>query len=327
MFCFFQITQGEKEPLDGERSWTLCILLYLHKFVKLTRACDALQILEGRIDAGEELSDADGASSSESKVVKLQDAIEDISKSTVILSRFPALIRRPMVLDKPLMSESQQSQPVIAAFVFHDRRHVSEKIRMWRQNQSSADSIVSTSPDTVANVAVSLSDPELSKRDNELIDRLSNAITRGREQLGYWSRHPDREDLPSRDLPHQQIEGTLTGAQTLPVRAVELASEAYGGEERAKVLSAAKSIGQSNPTVNTLHTQYSAVAQSDIGEISTLANNPRTVYAPSSLAGARSSQAVMPPVPPIARTASSFDCPYCRATLESKRMLTEKHWK
>ncbi|KAK4458664.1 hypothetical protein QBC42DRAFT_20434 [Cladorrhinum samala] len=138
---------------------------------------------------------------------------------------------------------------------------------------------------------------------NVLCWRLATANARRREQLRYWARHPFDEEHDGAD------------------------DVAPSASPKAQIFNHAPSetaSGRSHPaTANT----FSSVARSAIYDTQTVAGPSRTVYASSDFGVDGASSVRVPKAPAEADHSLSFECPFCRMTLQSALMRDSNTWK
>lgn len=133
--------------------------------------------------------------------------------------------------------------------------------------------------------------------------RLATANARRREQLRYWARHPFDEEHDGDD---DVAPATSRKAQTFNLAPSETTSR------------------RSHPaTVNT----FSSIARSAIYDAQTEAGPSRTVYSSSDFGVDGASSVRVPKIPIHADYSLSFECPFCRMTLQSALMRDRNTWK
>jgi hypothetical protein len=239
------------------------------------------------------------------------------------LYQVSVLIKRPGFNRRYLHSTGKvEFDSRIAHYAEYDVRHVVEKLRQWEQQKKlipHPDSEVDVSEQDPPPYHVALED--FSDKRGDLIRRLATANTKRREQLSYWSRHPDQ--------PYTGVLGETTRVPLAP-----LTSDVEAHEDRAEVHGnpgsagsphfqlAATSEGQrSAMTKNT----FTIAALSDALDAPDRSGLTRTIYSESTVGNKRSNR--VPDVPRAALDNETFTCPYCLANLMSKRMRNRNEWK
>lgn len=233
----------------------------------------------------------------------MRSVFRHITEDIDSLYQLSLLITRPGFDRKYLHSTRKTEFDSRAApFYDFDFRHVEEKLQEWKQQKKKVD-------DRELVVTSEIIAGRSSDTDKTLIRRLANANTKRREQLFYWSEHPDRLatelDLVDSTTEEQRMPDTkhledakLTQQQTAPL------GEAQRMEAEI----------QQPKSVLTKYT-FSNAAASDIF-------GTQTVAGPGNKQLNR-----VPPVPPVSQTMPSFECPYCHITLDSQLMHNRQEWK
>lgn len=151
-----------------------------------------------------------------------------------------------------------------------------------------------------------------------LTKRLSEANTRRREQLQYWSKYPDQSNRP--DSTQSSIDLSQIAKKTAGTRDdAKLESQSQGTTTKINKTSAEKSIKTAE--------SFSAVAKSAIEAGNTEIGRPKTEYAQSQSAISSKQSNRVPEVPRVANTHNAFECPYCHQKLDSKTMKVRHSWK
>ncbi|OCL12216.1 hypothetical protein AOQ84DRAFT_360834, partial [Glonium stellatum] len=259
----------------------------------------------------------------------MQQAFEQI-KSLFHLS---SLLRRPSFTGKYIRStdkkakvdpEKQESDLTFCLNQF-DREHVFEKVRQWNCITKSAENIPyedeEPAPPDEMKCRTDI-DIECSEDLTVLCQRIAGANTRRREQLQYWTHHPD--NLSALDSASTLL---TTG---IPTKEIPVPGQKRGDGSHSQV-SATKPSNQKNSKQNdeaksSLSKQsFSTVAKSAIFETKTNSGRPRTVYAQST--AVKGGQNRVPNTPITAKSRLYFHCPYCGMELISRQMEDRQAWK
>lgn len=182
-----------------------------------------------------------------------------------------------------------KSQDPYYQIPYYEYSHVQQKLQDWASRGSAAGQ--QSGEDARIEFTAQL---------DVLCMRIAAANARRREQLRHWAKHPIAEDADDEDEP-----------------AVERKAVNFSPSEAASRLS--------RPT--TVSTGFSSVARSAIYETETQVGPSRTVYAPSELGGGDVRAAKVPKLPAEASKSPTFECPFCRMTLQSAPMQDRNAWK
>ncbi|KAF2015912.1 hypothetical protein BU24DRAFT_422223 [Aaosphaeria arxii CBS 175.79] len=230
------------------------------------------------------------------KSPRLNSVLRHIADDVDSLYQLSHLIIRPGFIRKYLHStRGKDFDARVAPFYQYDIRHVEEKFQEWRQSKKGLDEReLVTTPDVIVGRSAG-SEPIL-------IQRLALANTKRREQLLYWSRHPDRVEseldlaMDKSSVQHPTDSGSIQRDRT-------------------------ETESQYSKSIKTRHT-FSNIAASDIFGKQTVAG---TLYAETNVGNKRLNR--VPPVPSSSRVVPSFECPYCHSMLDSQVMQSRQEWK
>jgi len=229
------------------------------------------------------------------RISRFSLVLSHIFEQIGLLYHYSAIFRRPRLQGRYLHSKSETPDPAIPHYEYS---HVQQRFREW----SSRVSVPSREPgeELKASPVSQHSRPEFSFEEDVLCLRFAAANTRRREQLRYWAKRPFAEG-------HDQgIEPSLS-------RGTAASAPSEGPSRRSNTT-----------TVNT----FSSVARSDIYEAEMQVGQSRTTYADSTMSDMESStSARVPGIPSVASSSPTFECPFCRMTLDSAPMQTRNTWK
>ena len=203
-------------------------------------------------------------------------------------------------------TEGTEFNPRTATFQDFDLRHVEEKLLEWKQQKKK----VGDQEPVATSEIIAGRFPE----SKTLIRRLATANTRRREQLIYWSKHPDKLATEV-DL----IDPMVNEQKVLAIEHTEDAKPALRSEAQHK-----ETESQQPKFILTRET-FSNAPASDISGTQTVVRPARTIYAESTV-GNKSLNRV-PQVPITSRSMPTFECPYCHITLDSQLMKNRQEWK
>ncbi|KAF1952834.1 hypothetical protein CC80DRAFT_507591 [Byssothecium circinans] len=276
-------------------------------------------ILEADIDSDidtEPSSDeddiADGTNTS-SKMGAQARIFRNLKDDIDSLYQFSLLISRPGFIRQYVHSSNQAFDSRVSHFSAFDILHVEEKVHEWnrlRLPEAEEDKIT---PGIVEWRAMLEPSPTL----HTLVRRLARANTKRREQLLYWSKHPDQvRTTTSILLPPKTtaISATSMGKSRL--------GRAGGDPAHRQMLEEAKS--QAPASIMTKNT-FSTVVVSDLLGPQTVAGPARTIYAESTVGNKQSNR--VPDLPNSVLKGDVFECPYCRLPLSSQQMQIRAEWK
>jgi hypothetical protein len=242
--------------------------------------------------------------------------LRQINADMDLLTQMSVLMRRPGFNRKYLHSTGMAKlDSRVVMYAKYDLLYVEEKLSHWQTHIFRCDDGEAVA--TLDRLMQRASDDSPGSR-HALLQRLATANTRRREQLLYWSRHPDqipvtisntsqvKERTPEVDsTKREERKQAATGATQNPMDGLETGSHAQ----------------KSTMTKNT----YSTVAASAVPG-SSLATNPEgTIYAESTVGNKRSNR--VPDVPKSSRLGITFECPYCHLELDSLTMQDRQQWK
>lgn len=274
--------------------------------------------------------DADHKHPKDSKITWLmQQAFEQIQS----LFHLSSLLRRPSFTGKYIRSvnrnarvdpEKQESSLAFCLSRF-DCKHVLEKVRQWNGLAKSAKDILYEDEEPVSSDQIQGRtdlDIDCCEDVTALCQRLANANTRRREQLQYWTGHPD--NLTAHE--------TISAPPTLDVLMKEtpVPEAERAGEPQSQVPTIKPSdqnhLRQNDEARSSLSKQsFSTVAKSAIFETKTQSGRPRTVYAQSTAVKGRQNRVPNAPTPP--KGSFFFLCPYCGMKLIGREMEDRQTWK
>lgn len=307
-------------------------------------------------DSDESSESSDSERSSEGEVA--EDRSHDPRSSALLriyrqiredidtLYQVSLLIKRPGYARQYIHSTGTHAwDPRIEHFVDFDIRHVCEKIYDWekkepfnqeepsrgkeplkrdefrKQEQSPDNDNSHKKGEIVATVEVI---EERARLNNEsslqrtLTMRLAKANTRRREQLLYWSSHPDQ--LPITSDMHETLAPVLaedaqirTFVPMLPPQQ-DISSPSGQNDFQEEISEAPKS----TVTRNTFSTAI-------LSEPPNTHQAPRTIYAETVLGKQRSNRVPDPPI--VSLKQDTFICPYCHLELSAIQMRDRQEWK
>jgi hypothetical protein len=259
-------------------------------------------------------SSEDSGSEDEEKLPKLGYVLKRMADDIDSLYQLSLLVNRPGFNRRYIHSTGNHDHdPRVAHYAFFDLRHVEQKLLQWKN----AHTKIANEEELRAPVIESASDPIFATRGCEyfLTERLAVANTKRREQLMYWSRHPDIPP-PAPDL-----------------AVADLKSAAPAGEAPVVVTAAPQRDPQAIPedtksivakTVMTKQT-FTTVARTDVLDAQTESGPQRTIYAETTVGNMHSNR--VPALPKAAELNLTFECPYCRITIRSGAVKSRQNWK
>jgi hypothetical protein len=208
-----------------------------------------------------------------------------------LLAQISVLVRRPGFSQNFFHSTQEiELSPDIEPYIQLDELFIEKKILGWKsQGITHNESEVVVTPEILQPRSPS-SGP--SNEEHVLLQRLAMANTRRREQLLYWSRHPD---------------------------------QSVNASAGHKIDHAANRVASYAPVSTPSNGTSSIVAASGVPDMSTTVDQEGTIYAESTVGINGSIQ-----VPDICFETlmdATFECPYCHLTLESARMQDRQEWK
>ena len=206
-----------------------------------------------------------------------------------------------------------------------DCEHVLEKVRQWNGLAKSAKNISYEDEEPLSSDQIQGRtdlDIDCCEDITALCQRLANANTRRREQLQYWTGHPD--NLTAHE--------TISAPPTLDVLMKEtpVPEAERAGEPQSQVPTIKPSdqnhLRQNDEARSSLSKQsFSTVAKSAIFETKTQSGRPRTVYAQSIAVKGRQNRVPNAPTPP--KGSFFFLCPYYGMKLIGREMEDRQTWK
>ena len=237
--------------------------------------------------------------------------MRQLNQAMASLQQISLLIRQPGYERKDLHSTGKtDTSSTVASFADSDLVHVAEKLRSWRQTRKIVNS------EEASSAAVSIHTPDnlgdFSKDQIVLIQRLAKANTRRREQLRYWSKHPESAN----DFVGAIMTGPNGGSKQ------KVASKISGSKT-----SALQSVGMADGMPESIKTRdtFSTRMESDVNGRSSASNNSQMQYEKSIIGNKRTNQ--VPRIPQVATDAAFFECPYCHGKISVKRMRRREDWK
>jgi hypothetical protein len=250
----------------------------------------------------------------------LTRVLRNIGNDIKSLSQVSVLIRRPGYSRKYIHSTGNAAMdPRITYYSEHDIRYVIEKFHAWKQQPKLVDDEEPmAAPEVVASANLLAEFPE---HQAHLIRRLALANTRRREQLLYWSRHPDQPPTQATFRTYQLPKRELSP----DMKARDNHEDASGNEQADEIPHAMYETGsQGQRTIMTTNT-FTTVAASDVFGAQTVSGPVRTIYAESTV-GNRSSNRV-PELRKVLPKDDTFECSYCHAMLDTQKMRNRLEWK
>ena len=266
---------------------------------------------EGKSSSDEE--DDDEYGNYPVKLPKYSVLIKNIAEEIRSLSEVSLLVSRPGFSRRYLHSTGENEyDPRVAHYANYDLQYIGEKLRQWRQQPKKIDNdepVISMKA-----LRGRASAENIMFQDQEFLRRrLAKANTKRREQLHYWSRHPDT--IPEAVNPVEQS----VSVSSVPI---PLGSKL----EQAAPLSGTKVETESLGFKSTFTKKsFSTVAISDLFDTQTQAGPVRTIYAESTIGNRTSNQ--VPNMPKLEKSTPFFKCPYCQMMLGSKKMQNRIQWK
>jgi hypothetical protein len=217
---------------------------------------------------------------------------------------------------------NREFDPRVQYYADFDLSHIQEKLHEWTsQWKNQRKRINKDEPVALGTLSGEhIVEPEFWPSGEEiLVKRLAKANTKRREQLLYWSGHPDVPPDAPPDAPRvsDQIEkpeiprNESAEPASSSTQIVTLDEHSVEGENLAP------------PPSMTLRT-FSKVPASDAYETQKKDGHTRTEYK-KSIFGRNSSNRV--PDLPVIGQKESFECPFCHIELKSVRMRKRDEWK
>lgn len=224
----------------------------------------------------------------------MRHMIEDVRA----LCQISLLISRPGFSRRYLHSTgNNEYDPRVAFYADYDIRHIKEKFYHWNQPRCDA-----TGEPRAGRVG---------ELQDILIQRLAKANTKRREQLLYWSQHPDMHPVSA-----TRVE------RTVPILAAHMSLDSRREWAGSGPQAQAAPVG----TQSTLTKKsFSTVVVSDVSDTPTGLDQARTIYAESRVGNRKSNR--VPEIPMAAGKNPSFKCPYCGIILPSGKMRNRLQWK
>jgi len=259
-------------------------------------------------------SSEDSGSEDEDKLPELGYVLKRMADDVNSLYQLSLLVNRPGFNRRYIHSTGNHDRdPRVAHYAFFDLRHVEQKLLQWKKD----DTKIANEEELPAPVSESASDPIFAtgRCGYFLTERLAVANTKRREQLMYWSRHPDIPP-PAPDL-----------------AVADLKSAAPAGEAPVVVTAAPQRDPQAIPedtksivakTVMTKQT-FSTVARTDVLDAQTESGPQRTIYAETTVGNMHSNR--VPTLPKADELNPTFECPYCRIKILSSAVKSRQNWK
>lgn len=215
-----------------------------------------------------------------------------------------------------IKSSDGHTDHLVDAFRRHDSDHVWEKLRQW-QSPSSLDRSEESTAESLTPESQYPSVDHASDDMTILAQRLASANTRRREQLQYWTRHPDRANEQQ-----QQQSSIIREPSTALVTNVQADSDA----QIMRTTQVQHPMSEST-SAKASATSFSSVPLSTIDDNLTAARTPRTEYT-SSQHGHTVSKTRVPDLPPKTSDGTlTMNCPYCFTELEHAAMQDRNIWK
>jgi hypothetical protein len=207
-----------------------------------------------------------------------------------------SLLRRPMVKDKYIRSHADRKNHEIVdetSLHYHfrpfDMNYVWERIGQWHLQTNSERHNVASSDQQISTTSI--------ENDSWFLERLATANNRRREQIQYWRTHA--------------VESTDPSSLNLPRSPQRDQKDVETESSRVKQIPAST-------------TSLSTVPKSYIHDLNA-GDRLMTVYEPTIVGKTQSNR--VPDIPELAKTSSTFSCPYCGVELISKEMQSRGLWK
>jgi hypothetical protein len=308
------------------------LLLCATEYQMRTNALTATHIAQRKYDPGVDMdqdsissvSDSDYSTDNEDdsqrrRIPKIRMFIQQIADQIRSLHEVSSLLRRPTVTNKFIRSLNAGPETTTLqgldhlhlndAFRLFDDNHILEKVLQWRGLSKNLQSL-NFSDEVMASFSNAVNHQEI-EDIRWFCQRLARANTRRREQLQYWKEHPY-------DPEHDVTSTNLVGDLDITRGIVTL--EGQKEDSRSQV-STLKPVGphvllKGSKSVISKQS-FSTVARSDVHDTRTNIR-PRTVYTPTVVG---QDHAISVPGPPRTKDGeTTFPCPYCGTTLDSKDM-------
>jgi hypothetical protein len=258
-------------------------------------------------------SSEDFSSEDEDKLPKLDYVLKRMADDVQSLYQLSLLVNRPGFKKRYIHStRDHDHDPRVAHYAYFDLRHVEEKLLQWKK----MDKKIANEEEPPAPVSESAPDPIFATGSCEhfLAKRLAVANIKRREQLMYWSRHPDAPPIVP-NLALADLRSAAPAAEALVVTAPPQQGPQVNPEDTKSVVA---------KTVMTKQT-FSIVARTDVLDAQTESGPQRTIYAETTVGNMRSNH--VPALPKAAKLSPTFECPYCRIKIRSSAVKSRQNWK
>jgi hypothetical protein len=259
-------------------------------------------------------SSEDFGSEDEDKLSKLGYVLKRMADDIQTLYQLSLLVNRPGFHQRYIHSTGDHDHdPRVAHYAFFDLRHVEEKLLQWKMVETK----IANEEEPPAPVSESAPDPIFATGGCEhfLVKRLAVANIKRREQLMYWSRHPDAPpEVP--DLAVANLKSAAPAAEPPVVATAPPQQGPRAIPEDTKSIVA--------KTVMTNQT-FSTVARTDFLDAQTESGPQRTIYAETTVGNMNSNR--VPSLPKAAQLSPTFECPYCHIKVRYSAVESRQNWK
>jgi hypothetical protein len=249
-------------------------------------------------------SSEDFGSEDEDKLPKLGYVLKRMADDIQSLYQLSLLVNRPGFNQRYIHSTGDHDHdPRVVHYAFFDLRHVEQKLLEWKK----VDTKIANEEEPPAPVIESAPDPIFATGSCEhfLAKRLAVANIKRREQLMYWSRHPDvRPAVPelAAEAPVVVTAPPQQGPQAIPEDTKSIVAKTFVTKQT-----------------------FSTVARTDLLDAQTESGPQRTIYAETTVGKMRSKR--VPALPKAAELGLTFECPYCRIMIRSGAVESRQNWK
>lgn len=236
--------------------------------------------------------------------------LRQIEEDIRSLFQISFLVKRPGFTRQYVHSTNQTKwDRRVEHYVEFDRNYVQEKLLDWNSTPKRQEEEQIATPELLSE-RVSISGSLAS-----LMERISRANTKRREQLFYWSKHPDQNPAAVGSEPRITKAKSVQGSEDNKRDGMKQKRPKDEGDTTKS------EYGKSMMSKQTFSTR---VVSDKLGAM-TVAGPARTIYAESTT-GRRMSNRV-PEVPSTSLRQKAFECPYCHLELNSVLMRNRQEWK
>ncbi|KAK7953657.1 hypothetical protein PG988_014351 [Apiospora saccharicola] len=280
------------DNLQNDSQLSTSIIEVLQQILELLRLGPSEEVLtsDSEYSEGDTGISNDGPAHPRPKITRASLLMSHIREQIGLLYHYSAILRRPKLGGRYLHSNPDEEQTTIP---HHELSHVRQKLDHWNWGPNQHVQTASKTA-TYADLPEPLSTLSL---------RLAAANDRRREQLRSWLR---QSGIPEEESKEDFVSVIDTAHETLSL--------------------SSRSEGPSQSTLPTVLT-FSSVARSDIFEERPEVKPEKTAYANSEGDEYDRTALRVPNVPVASKTATKFDCPYCRTAQESSEMQDQNMWK